>query len=50
MEASEDSAFSRISPLRGGLTQESIVNQTRNVGNGLRALRDDHYNKLSEMR
>ena len=50
MEPSEGSAFTRVSPLRGGLTPESIVDQTRNVRNGLGALRDEHYNILSKIR
>lgn len=50
MDPSEDSAFTRFSPLRGGLTQESIVDQMRNVRNGLSSLKDDHYNKLSKIR
>ena len=50
MEPSVGSAFTRVSPLRGGLCQESIVEQTRNVRNGLGALRDDHYNVLAKIR
>lgn len=50
MEPSVGSAFTRVSPLRGGLSQESIVEQTRNVRNGLGALRDDHYNVLAKIR
>ena len=50
MEPSAGSAFTRVSPLRGGLSQESIVDQTRHVRNGLGALRDDHYNILGKIR
>ena len=40
----------RISPLRGGLTHEEIVTQTRGVRNGLCSLRDDHYSILRSIR
>ena len=44
------SAFTRVSPLRGGMSQDSIVEQTRHVRNGLATLRDDHYNVLAKIR
>ena len=40
----------RISPLRGNLSHDEIVSQTRVVKNGLSALRDDHYNVLARIR
>ncbi len=40
----------RISPLRGNMSQEDIVNQTKIVRNGLGALRDDHYTILARIR
>ena len=40
----------RVSPLRGNLSHEDIVSQTRTVRNGLGALRDDHYNILARIR
>ena len=46
----ESSSTPRISPLRGGLTQDEIVNQTRAVQSGLSSLRDDHYNILTRIR
>ncbi|TRY63033.1 hypothetical protein TCAL_14286 [Tigriopus californicus] len=48
MESDNDSK--RISPLRGDLTHEEIVNQTRVVCNGLGSLREDHYTILSRIR
>lgn len=48
MESDNDTK--RISPLRGNLTHEEIVNQTRVVCNGLSSLRDDHYTILSRIR
>ena len=50
MEPSLGSAFTRVSPLRGGMSQDSIVEQTRHVRNGLATLRDDHYNVLAKIR
>lgn len=46
----DDKEFTRVSPLRGNMTTEDIVNQTRVVSNGLGSLRDDHYTILSRMR
>ena len=40
----------RISPLRGNLNHDEIVNQTKVVKNGLSALRDDHYGVLAKIR
>ena len=40
----------RISPLRGGMTREEIVSQTKIVKNGLSSLRDDHYSILANIR
>ena len=40
----------RVSPLRGNLSHDEIVSQTRVVKNGLSALRDDHYNVLARIR
>ena len=40
----------RISPLRGGMSREEIVNQTKIVKNGLGSLRDDHYSILASIR
>jgi len=40
----------RISPLRGDMSQEEIVTQTFVVRNGLKALRDDHYTILANIR
>ena len=42
--------LTRVSPLRGGLSQDEIVAQTRAVSNGLASLRDDHYNILTRIR
>ena len=50
MEPSASSAFTRVSPLRGGMSQDSIVQQTRTVQTGLATLRDDHYNILAKIR
>jgi hypothetical protein len=52
MDCREDEANggTRISPLRGGISQDEIVSQTRIVQNGLGALRDCHYNVLSQIR
>ena len=43
-------ADKRISPLRGGMSQEEIVSQTKIVRNGLTTLRDDHYTVLANIR
>ena len=40
----------RVSPLRGNLNHDEIVNQTKVVKNGLSALRDDHYGVLAKIR
>lgn len=40
----------RISPLRGDMTQDEIVAQTKVVRNGLHSLRDDHYTILANIR
>ena len=40
----------RISPLRGNLSQDEFISQTKTVKNGLTALRDDHYNILAGIR
>lgn len=40
----------RISPLRGDMTQDEIVAQTKVVRNGLNSLRDDHYTILANIR
>ena len=40
----------RVSPLRGNLSHDEIVSQTRVVKNGLSALRDDHYGVLARIR
>ena len=37
----------RISPLRGNLSHDELINQTKTVRNGLSSLRDDHYNILA---
>lgn len=48
--AETSEADTRISPLRGGMTQDDIVSQTKIVRNGLTALRDDHYTVLANIR
>ena len=45
-----EEADKRISPLRGGMTQEEIVGQTKIVRKGLTTLRDDHYTVLANIR
>ena len=54
MEFEEDSGPGggdrRISPLRGNLSHDEIVNQTKVVKNGLATLRDDHYHVLAKIR
>ena len=40
----------RISPLRGNLSHDELINQTRTVKDGLGALRDDHYSILAGIR
>ena len=40
----------RISPLRGNLSHDELISQTKTVKNGLSALRDDHYNILTGIR
>ena len=40
----------RISPLRGNLSHDELINQTRTVKDGLGALRDDHYGILAGIR
>ena len=40
----------RISPLRGNLSHEELISQTKTVRNGLSSLRDDHYNILAGIR
>ena len=37
----------RISPLRGNLSHDELISQTKTVRNGLSSLRDDHYNILA---
>lgn len=41
---------SRVSPLRGDMTPQQIVNQTHIVRKGLHSLRDDHYTVLANIR
>ena len=40
----------RISPLRGNLSHDELISQTRTVKDGLGALRDDHYSILAGIR
>jgi len=48
METSVDPK--RVSPLRGDMTPQEIVSQTKIVRKGLNALRDDHYTVLANIR
>ena len=50
METKMDCKEDRISPLRNGLSQADILNQTRVVKNGLSSLREDHYSILTRIR
>lgn len=49
-EISENTTDKRVSPLRGGMSQEEIVGQTKIVRNGLTTLRDEHYTVLANIR
>jgi hypothetical protein len=48
--SSSDVVSKRISPLRGNLSHEELISQTKTVRNGLSSLRDDHYNILTGIR
>lgn len=48
--ASSEVVSKRISPLRGNLSHEELISQTKTVRNGLSSLRDDHYNILAGIR
>jgi hypothetical protein len=48
--SSMDDLDTRISPLRGNMSQEEIVHQTLVVRDGLGSLRDEHYTILAQIR